>query len=1047
VRKGSALLIVLGMLAFMVVSAVGFAFYMRESRRPSSHLRREATARYLLKSALANAIARLDGTFNRTEGHFEGIYDDVYPGVSRLNLPDTENGNLWRWRVFTPFGPVKPTDTVATLTLEGLAYLPPAIINEVRVASRTTRTAHWTNLAYDLGRYAFCAVDVSDCFDINKVYATGRRTSAADSRVNLSTLFPNNGAALDNLFDKAGNTPFVSVADFNIAAGSTPFTPFYSYIGSSGNRMYTSDDYLSVSNALFITDTWFPETNDYLTAELELKSRTTGSFVYDLALGTSGGSGDRKPAQPFDDYTVKNFLYVSDQLPVTSQGGLLLGNLGGVGLACLYDYLDADSVPISLALPTVETVPMVCGFSLVNAGGGLNPKFAQSEAVPAFTYTRNANGVAYTIERTVTKYSFQGAMNPQGATVSGTVLYPFKRLVATGRQAGKSFKIEPLVAMYYAESGMKARVKEAVFRPTKDLWTTPKAEKGLVWLKGTATGLTLPAKDLCGADAEQNAVIEFVVRLTDVPTVDMPVCFRVNERDVTPTKPGETPPPAPPLVNDKLTVDSLNEAAVADTRFRPFKADGTAVEIAASGYRNGLLTAADLQGNPNEDQNWTMPTGDYRLHYAVWLRVLDGSGKTVDLVPAVFADDEVHLEGCKFDLPPENDKLTAMCGADKPLLAFRADQMTEFKYEKAVIEALDGTKETVFENFKALYAPDPRYNFAPEDWKGVATEYNAKDDWKNNTAGYLGGTGRDKDIFMFTSDQEYLQSIGELQFLPFVQKLGHNRSFLSCDFADSRERYDGVVGSFANGARYWKTYTAISDDDADRNPFFDLLDNGRPAQVVSGMGSFRVNPFSRDARIMSVAVADTPYDYYVASTNDARNLKANMSVAEARQLAFGVNGTCEKWETDEISDIAGRLRDEFLNAARNGNTDFTEAMSDLTWDETDRTRLFGIAEPLADPLHGVDRKFLFSYWRECFQNRQQLFLVFIRAEPLTVGGSMGDSLANSQLGARGVALVWRDPAPPRGQVRSRPASNPTGDNAENLLQPHRTRILFYHQFE
>ncbi len=38
-RKGSALLIVLGMMAFMVVSAVGFAVFMRHNRVPSSYLR------------------------------------------------------------------------------------------------------------------------------------------------------------------------------------------------------------------------------------------------------------------------------------------------------------------------------------------------------------------------------------------------------------------------------------------------------------------------------------------------------------------------------------------------------------------------------------------------------------------------------------------------------------------------------------------------------------------------------------------------------------------------------------------------------------------------------------------------------------------------------------------------------------------------------------------------------------------------------------------------------------------------------------------------
>ena len=50
-RKGSALLIVLGMLAFMIVSAVAFSAYMRYARLPSSYLRRTTASRELTKAA------------------------------------------------------------------------------------------------------------------------------------------------------------------------------------------------------------------------------------------------------------------------------------------------------------------------------------------------------------------------------------------------------------------------------------------------------------------------------------------------------------------------------------------------------------------------------------------------------------------------------------------------------------------------------------------------------------------------------------------------------------------------------------------------------------------------------------------------------------------------------------------------------------------------------------------------------------------------------------------------------------------------------------
>ena len=51
-RNGSALLIVLGMMAFMIVSAVAFSAYMRSSRLPSSYLRRSSASRQLAMRAV-----------------------------------------------------------------------------------------------------------------------------------------------------------------------------------------------------------------------------------------------------------------------------------------------------------------------------------------------------------------------------------------------------------------------------------------------------------------------------------------------------------------------------------------------------------------------------------------------------------------------------------------------------------------------------------------------------------------------------------------------------------------------------------------------------------------------------------------------------------------------------------------------------------------------------------------------------------------------------------------------------------------------------------
>ena len=84
-------------------------------------------------------------------------------------------------------------------------------------------------------------------------------------------------------------------------------------------------------------------------------------------------------------------------------------------------------------------------------------------------------------------------------------------------------------------------------------------------------------------------------------------------------------------------------------------------------------------------------------------------------------------------------------------------------------------------------------------------------------------------------------------------------------------------------------------------------------------------------------------------------------------------------------------------------------------------------------MHDVDRKFLYSYWKNCFGNEQQLFLIFVRAEPTVM---TGDSAGHTpgQLGARAVALVWREPVS-------------TVNDLAGETAPHRMRVLFYHEFE
>lgn len=267
-KSGSALLIVLGFLSFMVVSAVAFAIYMRAERMPSSALRRAVATRHLVHAALAEAIARVD----------DAVRGDPFPGLCNRDADFKALGNftyrdgndqamdVWQGRVFMPpdplggtttretrFAPV--TETVSVLTLEGLGYLPPGLVNDVRFLSRSSWAAQWQQLPFDAGRFAFCAVNVSDYFDVNRVWANRGRTSEAGGRLSLGYLFDpffdptaGNGASAGDVVnfaadaatfdrfvhttrqsgDDKGNdntqavgsdTPYVSLLDYNLALG------------------------------------------------------------------------------------------------------------------------------------------------------------------------------------------------------------------------------------------------------------------------------------------------------------------------------------------------------------------------------------------------------------------------------------------------------------------------------------------------------------------------------------------------------------------------------------------------------------------------------------------------------------------------------------------------------------------------------------------------------------------------------------------------------------------------------------------------------------
>ena len=1095
-KRGSALLIVLGMLSFMIVSAVGFSVYMRSSRAPSSYLRRNVAARYLARAALAKAIEELEGDFNTDSNwgwtsaptKFYGVYDDPFPGVvlndstARTSADGRENGDYWIGRVFMPFGAVRSTDaTVATMPLEGLAYLPPAIVDDVRRLSRLTRTASWRPFPYDAGRYAYCAVNVSDLFDINRLRADAPRNSGSD-RVTLASLCANspdnmmdlntgNAAALDELLDKVedvgklyGNpVPFTSLADFNFAAGvGSDYAPFMKFVGGSGGAFLNSGSAMQ-ANALFITDTWFPP-----------KETTAGETVYDL------GSN----AQPFRDYTANSFLEAILHLNTATGGeadNIYVRNLG-LGIVALYDYLDSDSKPLSLSIPTVEAVPMVVG---VSAPAGLSPQLGNIGGVVASSVP-NLSGTAVPVGSTTgvpvpvpgnpivanRKCQLYGITSfGNQAIVQVVATSPFKRLAATNR--AKTYNVRGLMRVWLAPDGMGCRpaVADNLYPPQAD-WQDG-VKNGVATFLSDTKPLSQFASDIKTTD---EAVTETTLRFSNL-NVEMPLYYKVEE--TTPTAPtGYQQPVAADPSNFKANYVSFGDIKNNAKALRPLKVNGAVdgdwqTKVNGSQFKTTDPYAPGAGGVTEFDP--ASITTKYRLYAAVWLQVMDGAN-VVDMAPACITDDGEWLNSSL----PQNNAVATKLGDGAPLLNFKGDRDIEWSTMETAL-----SQPVSYADWKALYAVDPRYNFAPEDWfSSSASEVASKSEWMqllglNGTSSQiLGQNGRDRDIFMFVSDQEYLQSIGELQFLPRLDVMDGSGNFLAGDYSPDfhgrafslRTSPNPASSAFANGGRFWKTYTAFNNGDGtvDISPYKLKDKNGKEVEVRSGTGGFKLNPFSRDDRVIGAALIGTPFDYYVASTNSNQrqsggrqnSLVGSMTLSKMMSTYSFGNSSLAKLSSDELSDIAGEIKDRFEANADAGKTDWADAWDSLMWQENNTSRIndenktfMDTDITLSEPLHGVDRKYLYSFWRECFDNRQQLFLVFVRAEPSSVGGG-GMSRASSQLGSRAVALVWRDPEKPEKNKASRPTRTELNSRADylnkrgsNQFPPHRTRVLFYHQFD
>lgn len=1050
-HQGSALLIVIGMLAFMVVSAVAFSAYMRYSRQPSSYLRRSSASRQLIKAALASAIDDIDRAINSNPHPGLGntpfnkqIGDDYDKGAqSNRNvwiervLMGTEDNN-WLTRARDNNDKTIFDATVPVLTLEGLAYIPPSLVNAARYYGRRSQTAQWQTFDFDAGRYAYVALDVSDYFDVNRLIADSGRSSASSRRITLSHVFeggkhksePSNDATtwddfLENSkFRKAnsalsfdynrGYIPLVSIADMNLVMGKMGLSnfrsPFYDYImngGSNPSFLESVPNYKdTVRGMTFVTDSWFPPNADDYVDGYGSESPYKND-IYDLTSEQSQPFARSLLGEPCSSFKKKTFSEVLS----SSQKGMtrLKDYVPSLGLIALCDYLDGDSVPISLACPTVERTPMCCG---------IEPKFSGT-----FKVTEEEDGQLYS--------DTVGTKAPSGGGKAGATRTVYQRVsyMIDGNLLSSAFQsgVRALFAYPFAHQEMEGKTPSFTLKGRAEVFFTDSGD-GVKLRSGDASSGSSSSSDAIHfksksyeGDIGLNADGVFMLPFNQVsfvlPTYGSSLTEQNVVKDYSFTTAGAsqmaTDVSGKPLLEVwyswEQTWDTENNI------WNPEQRENDKVSHSRCG-----IPVLGADGAPSAKFRTTVGPdevgGSANLCVAIHVQVIDGNGNTVDLVPAHIEDDKL------FNGVSNDGELTAadLCGQNWPVLLFNTGVTVDFT-SQGMGDLVSG--KPIGMSPVALTVSDPRFNYAPESW----TSGNL-DGWINEVHNFQGQKGLyDRDIFMATSDQGYLQSIYELAFLPELSDLsqGSGSSKMgSLPALTTRDWYAADAGSAYGNEVMWTTFMPYGENENDVDKF-ELMG------FSSAGNGFKINPYTDSSDIMMAAFANTPLDWRYASTNNVNADYYDMPAADFNaKYAWNEYGSGATVRWEDLKSFA----EHFMDKVANGNLDgrysgyttsyvnWKRAWQELGWHkDQEKTGKLCEEDMTGSPIWSVDRKFFFGFWRDCFAAKQQLFLVFVRAEPNMMGG-------RGQLGARAVAVVWRDPAPGK-------------------EYPHRTRVLFYRQLD
>jgi hypothetical protein len=188
-RRGVALIIVLGLLGLLLISAVSFAVLMRTERNAATNYRHTSSARQMLHAGLARALEDINAD----------IGDDLCPAWTNRTVISGSLTNLYPYPENMFFSRYDSAGTgndpvpARLLTKDVMTYIP--VLYHRRLTENIFAPPEWVPINYGgsvIGRYAYAVIDTSGLLDANLVFdSTSNRwlgTSPGEIRLDPAIL-------------------------------------------------------------------------------------------------------------------------------------------------------------------------------------------------------------------------------------------------------------------------------------------------------------------------------------------------------------------------------------------------------------------------------------------------------------------------------------------------------------------------------------------------------------------------------------------------------------------------------------------------------------------------------------------------------------------------------------------------------------------------------------------------------------------------------------------------------------------------------------------